>query len=112
STPSSGQHLSATDLGNLSSPGLSGSALAGFAPGTTTKDGNYIMKQTWKPIVAWGALLGCLLVGVAFGGSDKVKVKGLITTRTGEALIMKTAGGDTVTVVLTDSTKVQQPKGL
>jgi len=70
------------------------------------------MKQTWKPIVAWGALLGCLLVGVAFGASDKVKVKGLITTRTGEALIMKTAGGDTVTVVLTDSTKVQQPKGL
>jgi len=72
------------------------------------------MKQTWKPMLACGALLGCLLVGVAYGASngDKVKVKGLITTRTGEALTMKTAGGESVTVVLTDSTKVQQPKGL
>jgi OmpA-OmpF porin, OOP family len=66
-----------------------------------------------KQIVACAVLLFCLSVGVAFGGSsDKVKVKGLITTRTGETLTMKTAGGGNVVVVLTDSTKVQQPKGL
>jgi OmpA-OmpF porin, OOP family len=66
-----------------------------------------------KQIVACAVLLCCLSVGVAFGGSsDKVKVKGLITTRTGETLTMKTAGGGSAVVVLTDSTKVQQPKGL
>ena len=40
------------------------------------------------------------------------KVKGLITNRTGENLVLKTSDGDTVTVILNDSTKVQEPKGL
>jgi OmpA-OmpF porin, OOP family len=44
--------------------------------------------------------------------SDKIKVKGLITTRTGETIVVKTADGNTVTVILDDFTKVQQPKGL
>jgi outer membrane protein OmpA-like peptidoglycan-associated protein len=72
------------------------------------------MKQTWKPMVAYAVLLGSLLIGVANGTSngEKVKLKGLITTRTGETLTMKTADGGSVTVVLTDGTKVQQPKGL
>ena len=61
------------------------------------------------PVVA---LLCCLAVGLAYAGSgEKTKVNGLITGRTGETLIVKTANGD-VTVVLTDDTKVQQPKGL
>jgi OmpA-OmpF porin, OOP family len=56
------------------------------------------------------ALLCCLAVGFAYAG-DKTKISGLITGRTGETLIVKTADGN-VTVVLTDDTKVQQPKGL
>lgn len=43
--------------------------------------------------------------------SDKVKVQGLITGRTAETLTVKTAEGNT-TVVITDDTKVQKPKGL
>jgi len=55
-------------------------------------------------------LLCCLAVGLAYG-ADKTKVSGLITGRTGETLTVKTADGN-VTIVLTDDTKVQQPKGL
>src|SRR5713101_9788492 len=72
------------------------------------------MKQTWKPIVAAGVLLCCLSAGLAYGASgDKAKVKGLITTRTGETLTVKTMdAAGSVVVVLTDDTKVQQPKGI
>jgi OmpA-OmpF porin, OOP family len=42
---------------------------------------------------------------------DQGKVEGVIATRTGETLVVSTASGN-VTVVLTDDTKVQQPKGL
>jgi outer membrane protein OmpA-like peptidoglycan-associated protein len=49
---------------------------------------------------------------LAFGASgDKAKAKGMITSRTGETLILNTTDGKT-TVVMDDSTKVQQPKGL
>src|ERR1700752_349376 len=48
----------------------------------------------------------------ALGASgDKAKAKGMITTRTGETLIVKSADGNT-TVVLTDDTKTQDRKGL
>jgi OOP family OmpA-OmpF porin len=59
-------------------------------------------------------LLCCMTVGLSYAISDgeKVELKGLITTRTGETLTVKTAGSGNVTVVLTDATKVQQPKGL
>jgi len=43
---------------------------------------------------------------------DKTKVKGLITARTGDTIVLKTTDGTTVTVTLDDDTKVQQPKGL
>jgi OmpA-OmpF porin, OOP family len=46
----------------------------------------------------------------AFAG-DKAKAKGMITTRTGETLIVKSADGNT-TVVLTDDTKTQDRRGL
>jgi len=71
------------------------------------------MKQTWKQLMACTVLL-CCLSGLAYAGSggENVKIKGLITTRTGETLTIKTADGGSVSVVLTDSTKVQQPKGL
>ena len=48
----------------------------------------------------------------AFGANgNKAKVKGMIATRTGETLLVKTADGDT-TVVLTDYTKTKDDKGL
>jgi outer membrane protein OmpA-like peptidoglycan-associated protein len=48
----------------------------------------------------------------AFGASgDKVEVKGMITSRTGETLIVKSVQGD-VTVVLTDDTRTKDDKGL
>jgi outer membrane protein OmpA-like peptidoglycan-associated protein len=54
----------------------------------------------------------CFLVAAsAFSGAQNVKVKGMISGRTGETLILSTPDGNT-TVVLDDSTKVQQPKGL
>ena len=43
---------------------------------------------------------------------DKTKVKGLITARTGDTIILKTTDGSSITVTLDDDTKVQQPKGL
>src|SRR5271170_7173492 len=76
--------------------------------------GKTYMRQTSKPMVAFTVLLCCLSVGMAYGASNgqNVKIKGLITTRTGETLVIKTADGGNVTVALTDATKVQQPKGL
>ncbi len=48
----------------------------------------------------------------AFGQSgEKAKVKGIINSRTGETLTVKAAQGN-VTVVLTDSTKTKDNKGL
>jgi OmpA-OmpF porin, OOP family len=44
-------------------------------------------------------------------GQEKTKVKGMIRTRTGETLIVKTNNGDT-TVVLTDDTTTKDDKGL
>ena len=64
-------------------------------------------------MVAYAVFLCCLSMGLAYGASngEKVKITGLITTRTGETLTVKTGSGNVV-VVLTDDTKVQQPTGL
>jgi OOP family OmpA-OmpF porin len=71
------------------------------------------MMRTWKLKSGYAALLCCLLAVMAYGVSngEKAKVKGVINARTGETLIVS-ADGSNVTVVLTDDTKVQQPKGL
>jgi OOP family OmpA-OmpF porin len=45
-------------------------------------------------------------------GQDKLQVKGLITARTGDAIIVKNMAGISMTVTLDDDTKVQQPKGM
>jgi hypothetical protein len=48
----------------------------------------------------------------AFGASgDKAKVKGMIITRAGETMIVKTSGGK-VTVVVTDNTRTKDNVGL
>jgi len=60
-----------------------------------------------------GLLTVCFLALVsAYAQGDKTKVKGLITSRTGDAIVLKTTDGNSVTVALDDDTKVQQPKGL
>jgi OOP family OmpA-OmpF porin len=60
-----------------------------------------------------GLLAVCFAAGIsAHAQDDKTKVKGLITARTGDAIVLKTADGTNVTVTLDDDTKVQQPKGL
>jgi len=45
-------------------------------------------------------------------GQQKTKIKGIIKARTGETLIVKTSDGNTTTVVLTDTTKTKDDKGL
>jgi len=52
-----------------------------------------------------------LLVSVFAVGGDKAKVKGMIRSRTGETLIVKSGDGNT-TVVLTDDTRTKDDKGL
>jgi len=71
------------------------------------------MKHSRRYMSACTALL-CVLVGLAYGADgSKVKMNGLITGRDGENLTVKNVKeGTNVVVVLTDSTKVESPKGL
>jgi OOP family OmpA-OmpF porin len=60
-----------------------------------------------------GLLAVCFLALLsAYAQGEKTKVKGLITARTGDTMVLKTTDGSSVTVTLDDDTKVQQPKGL
>jgi OOP family OmpA-OmpF porin len=63
--------------------------------------------------IAVGLLATCF-VGLlsAYAQGEKTKVKGLITARTGDTVVLKTPDGSSMTVTLDDDTKVQQPKGL
>ena len=72
------------------------------------------MKRKSIGKIACLVLLCCMTGTLAYGQSnaDKVKIKGLITERTGDSMVLKTFGGPNVVVVLTDDTKVQKPKGL
>src|ERR1700759_1359662 len=66
-----------------------------------------------KPVAASVIALFLLASAAAFGaGGDKTKVKGIITSRTGETLILGSAEGGNVTVVLTDRTVTKDDKGL
>src|SRR5947209_9092570 len=55
-------------------------------------------------------LFACVTANTAAAQKD-TEVKGMITTRTGETLIVKCAAGNT-TVVLTDNTKTKDERGL
>jgi outer membrane protein OmpA-like peptidoglycan-associated protein len=59
-----------------------------------------------------GILAVFFVVLTSVQAQDRVKVKGLITTRTGETIVLKTTDGNVMTVVLDDGTRVQQPRGL
>ena len=43
---------------------------------------------------------------------DRVRVRGTITTHTGETIVLKTSDGNSLTVVVDENTRVQQPRGL
>jgi OmpA-OmpF porin, OOP family len=60
-----------------------------------------------------GLLTVCFVAWMsAYAQGEKTKVKGLITARTGDMIVLKTTDGSSVSVMLDDDTKVQQPKGL
>jgi OmpA-OmpF porin, OOP family len=70
------------------------------------------MKARRSTRSAWVILLSCMTAALSIGASEEVEFKGLITTRTGDSLTIRTADSKNVIIVLTDDTKVQQPKGL
>ena len=72
------------------------------------------MNQQRRRIAAFAALLCVLSIGSAYGVSngEKVKTNGLITGRNGDTLTIRTLESGNLIVVLTDYTKVEQPKGL
>jgi OmpA-OmpF porin, OOP family len=63
--------------------------------------------------ISVGLLAVCFVALLpAYAQGEKTKVKGLITARTGDAIVLKATDGSSVNVTLDDDTKVQQPKGL
>ena len=59
-----------------------------------------------------GSLMALFILTSVFArAGDKTKVNGMITTRTGETLIVKSGDG-TTTVVLTDDTRTKDDRGL
>jgi len=65
-----------------------------------------------KPnVVSLMALFSLMSVSILSAGGDKVEVKGMITTRTGETLVVK-SGERNVTVVLTGDTTTKDDRGL
>ena len=68
-------------------------------------------KRNW---IMMGLLVFCFLASGAASAAKpgaKVKVKGFITSHTGNTLIVNTRDDD-FTVILDEDTKVRQPKGL
>jgi OOP family OmpA-OmpF porin len=79
---------------------------------TKKRNGEANCMSKKRQTIGTSLLVVCFLVAAsAFSAAQNVKVKGMISGRTGESLILSTADGN-VTVVMDDSTKVQQPKGL
>jgi OOP family OmpA-OmpF porin len=69
--------------------------------------------KSMRTRIVLGLLTVCFVALLSANAqSDKTKVKGLITARTGDTVVLKTTDGTTVTVTIDDDTKVQQPKGL
>ena len=71
------------------------------------------MRRNRITIVA-SLVAACLLAGTsALGASDdKVQIKGIIVSRTGETLVVKSNKGKVTTVVVTEETRTKDNKGL
>jgi OmpA-OmpF porin, OOP family len=70
------------------------------------------MKEKSVAIATCGALLCLTLIAYGVTNGEKVKASGLITGRDSDTLTLKTQNSGNLVVVLTDDTKVEQPKGL
>src|SRR5215813_5963427 len=68
-----------------------------------------MQRKILATMVSLGSMASVFATSAA--SQEKAKVKGMIRTRTGETLIVKTSNGDT-TVVLTDETTTKDDKGL
>jgi outer membrane protein OmpA-like peptidoglycan-associated protein len=67
-----------------------------------------------RRMVVCAALLCVVCVGLAYGvtNGEKTKINGLITGRNGDTLTVRTLESGNIVVVLTDDTRVVQPKGV
>jgi outer membrane protein OmpA-like peptidoglycan-associated protein len=76
------------------------------------KEKHFMLKN--RTTIVASLIAVCLLAATwAFGQSgSKAEAQGMIISRTGETLIVKTSDGGKTTVVLTDATKVQDRRGL
>src|SRR5581483_7959661 len=63
-----------------------------------------------RKVILLGALLLCW-IAVAAQTETNAKIKGLITARSGETMTLKTTESPQVAVVLSDDTKIEQPRG-
>jgi OOP family OmpA-OmpF porin len=70
------------------------------------------MQSKRKRIIVGLLIVFLVALMSTYAQDDKIKIKGLITARTGDTIVLKTTEGNSVTVTLNDDTKVQQPKGL
>jgi OOP family OmpA-OmpF porin len=79
----------------------------------SNKKGRCGMNGIRRRTIAASVLLGWVMLTTlqAMDNHAKAEVRGLITGRTGDSLVVKTSDGN-VTVVLNDETKVQKPKGI
>ncbi len=65
-----------------------------------------------RRLILAALVVSCCMAWVSAYAADETQVKGLITGRTSDVMTVRVADGTTTTVMLTDDTKVQVPKGL
>src|SRR5215470_5952599 len=75
------------------------------------KGDDSMRKNNTTKLVLCGLTTAFMLAVAGTARGQKQTVKGLITGRNGENMIVKTQDGNTVTVTLTDSTKIEAIKG-
>ena len=69
------------------------------------------MRKNTTRIVLCGLTTALMLAAVETALGQKQTIKGMITGRNGENVIIKGQDGNTVTVALTDNTKIEAVKG-
>src|SRR5271167_1106149 len=69
------------------------------------------MRKSARSLVFCGLTSVLMLAAAGSALGQKQTIKGMITGRNGENMIVKTQDGNTVTVTLTDNTKIEAVKG-
>ena len=69
------------------------------------------MRKNTTRLVLCGITTALMLAVARTAFGQKQTIKGMITGRNGENVIIKTQDGNTVTVTLTDNTKIEAVKG-